>query len=64
MFELFLIDLFKVFTFEKWQDFVLEEDKEIIADGLRYGIRTGEPYFAEFRMKEPDHTIRWIKGKG
>lgn len=40
------------------------DDRSLVEDSITRSIRDGTPYEAEFRMRQPAGTVRWIRGKG
>jgi PAS domain S-box-containing protein len=39
-------------------------DRASVEEAINRSIKDGTPYEAEFRMPQPDGSIRWIRGKG
>jgi len=40
------------------------EDRSFIEQAINRAVSEGAPYEAEFRMLQPDGSIRWVRGKG
>jgi two-component system, LuxR family, sensor kinase FixL len=40
------------------------EDRPSVEQAINRSVRDGTPYEAEFRIPQPDGTVRWIRGKG
>jgi PAS domain S-box-containing protein len=40
------------------------EDRTSVAEAINRSISEGIPYEAEFRIPQPDGSVRWIRGKG
>src|SRR5947207_1740657 len=40
------------------------EDRASVEQAINRSIKDGTPYEAEFRMPQPDGSVRWIRGKG
>ncbi len=40
------------------------DDRAPVEEAINRSIKDGTPYEAEFRMPQPDGSIRWIRGKG
>jgi len=41
-----------------------EEDRQSVKDAIEHAIEERGPYAAEFRMPQPDGSIRWVRGQG
>jgi PAS domain S-box-containing protein len=40
------------------------EDRSSVEQAINRAVSEGTPYEAEFRMPQPDGSIRWVRGKG
>ena len=40
------------------------EDRQAVVDRLSRAIETGEPYIADYRIGQPDGSIRWVTARG
>jgi PAS domain S-box-containing protein len=40
------------------------EDRPSVEQAINRSVRDGTPYEAEFRIPQPDGSVRWIRGKG
>lgn len=40
------------------------DDRSLVERAINRAIKDGSPYEAEFRMPQPDGSIRWVRGKG
>src|SRR5688572_8268547 len=40
------------------------DDRSYVEDSINRSIEEATPYEAEFRMPQPDGSVRWIRGKG
>jgi len=52
------------FTYQEMLDSIVPEDKEQMQTAVGRAIRENVPYFAQYRVKHPDATIRWIEAQG
>jgi two-component system, LuxR family, sensor kinase FixL len=49
---------------EVFYEMLHEEDRQGIRDAIDRAIQECGPYAAEFRMPQPDGSIRWVRGQG
>ena len=49
---------------EEFYSWIHPEDREFVERAIEKAVNEGSPYEAEFRMPQPDGSIRWIRGKG
>ena len=40
------------------------DDRQFVERAIEKAVNEGSPYEAEFRMPQPDGSIRWVRGKG
>ena len=41
-----------------------EDDRQVVRKAIEQAIRESGPYAAEFRMPQPNGTVRWVRGQG
>src|SRR5258705_10638613 len=41
-----------------------EDDRQVVKDAIDHAIRERGPYAAEFRMRLPNGSVRWVRGQG
>jgi PAS domain S-box-containing protein len=51
-------------TYSMWSDRVHPEDREMREKAIRRAIETNTAYELDYRILLPDHTVRWITGRG
>ena len=51
-------------TGERFFQAVHEEDREAVRSAYKRTTEEGQPFDAEFRIRRPDGTIRWLAGRG
>jgi PAS domain S-box-containing protein len=51
-------------TTEEFFASVHPEDRPFVAQAIDRSVEAGEPYECEFRVMQPDGSIRWVRGKG
>jgi PAS domain S-box-containing protein len=49
---------------EAWQNGIHPEDRDRVLGNFQYGVFEGRDYSTEFRIVQPDGTVRYIKGAG
>jgi PAS domain S-box-containing protein len=47
----------------RWPEGVLDEDRETLAE-VRAKLASASPYQAEYRIRRPDSSVRWIQDRG
>jgi len=51
-------------TNAEFYSWIHPEDRLFVELAIERSIKEGSPYEAEFRMPQPDGSIRWVRGKG
>jgi PAS domain S-box-containing protein len=49
---------------EDFHRYLHPEDRRRVAEAIDYAMETHGPYAAEFRLRWPDGTVRWLAAKG
>jgi len=49
---------------EDFHRYVHPEDRRRVVEAVKYAMETHRPYAAEFRIRWPDGTVRWLSAKG
>jgi PAS domain S-box-containing protein len=49
---------------EVFYELLHEDDRQLVREAIERSIRECGPYEAEFRVLQPDGSIRWIRGSG
>lgn len=62
--ELFSISPDEEVTFEKFLGYVHSEDRDRVRDIAQQCIQSGQELSAEYRIKRPDGSTRWIASRG
>ncbi|HYE42999.1 MAG TPA: PAS domain-containing protein [Caulobacteraceae bacterium] len=45
-------------------DSICEDDREHVLEVIRNAVESGEPYAAEYRLCQPDGSMRWVLARG
>lgn len=51
-------------TPEAFYEMLHEGDRQIVKEAIEHAVRECGPYAAEFRMPQPDGSVRWVSGQG
>ncbi len=51
-------------TNEEFYSWIHPDDRLFVEQAINRAVNEGSPYEAEFRMLQPDGSIRWVRGKG
>ena len=49
---------------DEFYSWIHPDDREFVERAINRAVKEGSPYEAEFRMPQPDGSIRWVRGKG
>jgi PAS domain S-box-containing protein len=49
---------------EDFHGYLHPEDRRWVMEAIEYAMETHKPYAAEFRLRWPDGTVRWLSAKG
>lgn len=49
---------------EDFYSWIHPDDRLFVARSIEHAVNEGSPYETEFRMPQPDGSIRWVRGKG
>jgi PAS domain S-box-containing protein len=49
---------------EDFHRYLHPEDRRWVVEAIDYAMETNKPYAAEFRLRWPDGTVRWLAAKG
>jgi len=49
---------------DEFYSWIHPDDRQFVERAIEKAVNEGSPYEAEFRMPQPDGSIRWVRGKG
>lgn len=57
-------DLLSDWSFERFLDHVVEEDRAVVKASFENAVETSTPWAFECRIRRPDGAVRWIAARG